>query len=799
MIINYVLIAFRQMLKNKFTSLFNMAGLAAGIATFTLLFFYLHKEQSYDRYHPQSENIYRIVTDYRIGSQHNSMAWTSGAVVGNLQGQVPEVVQAVRLFRYRSPSVLVEKGTTNSFSEENFIWADANVFRVFTFHLVKGNPDQVLMRPNTAVISESVSRKYFGDADPIGKVLTNVTFGADFEITGVIHDMPANSHFKADLICSLNTLPKLWGDQMLTSWGNSFLYSYIKITNNAPVKSVEDKINALAEKNLPPTSEALYHFSLQPLTGIHLNSHLQNEWQPNSDITYIYILTLVAILILIVSAINHMNLWIARSEQRTKEIGIRQAIGSGKGQLAAQFMVENFIHGSLAFLMSIVMVEILLPLISDFLGEDLLLSNAERLRIWLFTGAGVLLLMLLITLYPVQTILRIKPVIAIRGMSIRLRHGVGLWYGLIAFQIIVTTILITGSLLINRQLTFIMDKPVGYDADHLLNITLLTDGSQHNYERFKNEFLQNVHVRSASACSHLIGGMLYQSGYTIYNKSQERETVMWQRIHADHDFCKTYGIKIISGRDFSKAVASDTTNFIINETACRHLGLKDPNEAVGLEIEYDNGLRGKIIGVMKDFHFKTLHASIEPLIIHIIPSRFRMLTLNVDQADLYNTITWIKDKWEMLDPTVPFVYTSLGDFNERNYVFERKFSKLVIFFTLVVFILSATGLIGLNIYVVNLKRKEIGIRKILGAGIPGLLLGLSKRFAIITLVAFAISIPISWYALTLWLSGFAYKVTLSAELFITAGLITFILSMISITLPSLKAAVNNPVSVLNDN
>jgi putative ABC transport system permease protein len=798
MIRKYILITFRQIWKDKTTSFLNLAGLATGISTFLLLFFYLHKERSYDRYHNQSENIYRIALDLRVGAQNNSMAWTSGALAPTLQDQFAAVEQAVRLFRYRSPSVLIEKETNKSFSEDNFIWADSNVFNVFAFGFVKGDPNQALVRPNTVVISESVSRKYFGDADPIGKVITNVTFGADFEVTGVVRDMPANSHFKADLICSLNTLPKLWGDQMLTTWGNNFLYSYIKITSGTDPVSLENKINVLLQKNLPPSNDASYHFFLQPVTDIHLHSNLQNEWQPNSDIRYIYILTFVAILILLVSAINYINLWIARSEHRTKEIGIRQAIGSGKTQLASQFIVENLMHGIFAFLMSIVLVGLFLPVISNSLGEDLHLVRPERFKIWLITGAGIFLLMLLITLYPIQTILRIKPATAIRGTIIKLRRGIGLWYSLIAFQIIVTTMLITGALLINRQLTFIRDTPIGYDADRLLNITLLSHGWQHNYEQFKNTLLQNVHIKSASACSHLVGGMLYQSGYVVY-KDQKQEPVMWQRIHADHDFCKTYGIAIVSGRDFSKAVASDTTNFIINETACRHLGLKNPDEAIGLEIGYDNNLRGKIVGVMKDFHFKTLHSPIEPLIIHIVPDRFRMLTLNVDQADFHNTITWIKTKWDAFDSSVPFVYTLLGDFNERNYIYERKFSKLIIFFTLVVFMLSATGLIGLNIYVLNMKRKEIGIRKILGAGISTLWLNLSKPFALITLTAFALSVPISWYSLTIWLSGFAYKVNLSMELFITAGLVTFILSMVSITFPLLKAAVANPASVLRDN
>lgn len=795
----YIRLAFRHIFRDKVTNFLNIAGLATGITTFTLLFFYLHKERHYDSYHDRAENIYRIVTHYRLGSQHNAMAWTSGALVPHLQERLAEVTNAVRLFRYRSPSVLIEKETSKSFTEENFIWADASVFGVFTFDLVKGDPNTVLTRPNTVVLTESASKKYFGTVDPIGKVLSNVTFGADFEITGIIRDIPLNSHFKADFICSLITLPRLWGEQMMTSWGNSFLYSYVKTATGTGSISLENKINALIENHLPGTSESSYRFVLQPLTDIHLYSHLQNEWQPNSDITYVYILTLVAMLILIVSAINYVNLWIARSEQRTKEIGIRHAIGSSNVQLATQFIVENLVHGMLAFLLSIVMVVVLSPLLGDYLDENLLMSGREGLKIWFMAGAGVFLLVLVVSLYPIQTMLSIKPAIAIRGTILKLRHGIGLWYSLIAFQVVVTTLLITGALLIHRQLAFMNSRPIGYDADRLLNISLLSDESQHDYERLKNELLQNNQIRSASACSHLIGGMLYQSGYEVYLTNQGPETMMWQRIHVDHDFCKTYGIKIVSGRDFSETIASDTTNFIINETACRALGLKDPGEAIGLEIGYDNGLRGKIVGVMRDFHFKTLHSAIEPLIIHIVPGRFRMLTINVDQADFKNTMTWIKTKWDVFDPSSPFVYTVLADFNEENYVFEQKFSRLIIFFTLVVFMLSTIGLVGLNIYIVNLKRKEIGIRKVFGAGISDSLARLSRRFAVITLISFIVSVPISWYSLTIWLSGFAYKVNLSAELFVTAGMITFILSMISIAFPSLKAALSNPISALKDN
>jgi putative ABC transport system permease protein len=291
---------------------------------------------------------------------------------------------------------------------------------------------------------------------------------------------------------------------------------------------------------------------------------------------------------------------------------------------------------------------------------------------------------------------------------------------------------------------------------------------------------------------------LYQSGYVVY-KDNGQEEVVWQRIHVDHDFCKTYGIDIVSGRDFSRASAADTSNFIINETAVHHLGLENSAQAIGLEIGYDNGLRGKIIGVMRDFHFKTLHTPVEPLIIHIVPSRFRMLSLNVEHADFLNTISWIRNKWVAFDPSSPFVYTLLGDFNERNYVFEKKFSKLIIFFTLVVSVLSASGMIGLTIYIVNLKKKEIGIRKVLGAGMQDLLFSLNRRFAIIAAIGFVLSVPISWFALSTWLSGFAYKINLSAGLFIAAGVIMSVLCIISVSIPSLRAAGANPVRALKEN
>lgn len=789
MILNSVLTAVRQLYKNPANSIFNIAGLALGITTFTLLLFYIQKENSYDRHNIAAGQLYRVVNNYRIEKDHNTTAWTAPALVTYLGDGVPGISEAVRMFRYRSPVVMMDRQADKNFTEPNSIWADANVFRVFTFNFLAGNPETALTKPNTMAITESMAKKYFGTTDVTGKILSDRTMNADFEITAVVRDMPETSHVRPDFLCSLSTLPPLWGAEILNSWGNSFLYTYIRINEGSPPETIEATLNEEASKHIPHTEQYSTHFALQPVTDIHLHSNVLNEWQPNSDIRYIYILTAVAALILLVSAINYINLWIARSEQRTKEIGIRQALGGSKLNLGVQFTVESLTHVVVALVIAVTLVALSMPLIQELLGETLLLSQSSQLMTWLYIFLGVIAFMLIVMLYPTRIISRIRPALAIKGRQAGLRGGVNLWEGLIAFQILVTACLITGAMLINKQLSFIREQPLGYDVEHLLNISQLANTTSR--DRLKEELLRNTNVRSASGVSHLLGGTLYQQGYQFTNKGKT-ENVLWQRIHTDHDFCKTYQIPIVAGRDFSREVASDSSNFIINEAAARALGIT-AEEAVGMDVY--NGF-GKVIGVMKDFHFKTLHSGIEPLIIHIVPDRIRMLTVNVSANDVPGTLKDLEETWKKILPDEPFVYTSLSGFNSQNYRFEEKFGKVIVFFTLIVFVLSISGLVSLNIYIANLRRKEIGIRKILGAEISGLLMDLSKRFAAISIIGFVLSVPLSWYALNVWLDGFAYRVNLTAAIFIIGGVITFILSMVSIALPTWKAARENVVKVL---
>jgi putative ABC transport system permease protein len=784
-----ILTALRQLYRNPASNIFNITGLALGITTFTLLLFYIQKESNYDRFHVQPDQLYRVVNNYRIEKDHNTTAWTAPGIATYMQNEVPGITEAVRLFRYRSPVVMVDREADKNFTEANSIWADPNVFRVFNFDFIAGDPSQALARPNTMVITESMARKYFNSTDVIGRVLTDITMNADFEITAVVRDMPEASHVRADFLCSLSTLPPLWGKDILTSWTNGFLYTYIRVDDNTTTAAVEANINEVASKHTPATEQYSSDFSLQAMSDIHLHSNVINEWQPNSDVRYIYILSVVAGLILLVSAINYINLWIARSEQRTKEIGIRQAIGGTKMNLGLQFTIESLTHVVLSLLLSVTLVGLSMPLIKRALGESILLSQSSQTTTWLYVFLGVIIFMLVVMLYPARIISRIRPALAIKGRQAKSRGGVNLWEGLIAFQILVTACLITGTMLINKQLSFIREQPLGYDVEHLLNISQLSNTTFR--DRLKEALLTNSHITSATGVSHLVGGTLYQQRYE-FTVNGRKETVLWQRIHTDHDFLKTYNIPLVAGRDFSKEVASDSSNFIINEAAAAILGLS-AEEAVGIDV-YNN--YGKVIGVMKDFHFKTLHSGIEPLIIHIVPDRVRMLTVNISDVDPLATVRWMEETWKNLQPEEPFVYTTLSGFNSQNYRFEEKFGKVIVFFTLTVFLLSVSGLVSLNVYIANLRRKEIGIRKVLGAETTSLLVNLSKRFAIITVIGFVLSVPLSWYALTTWLEGFAYRVDLTAGMFVAGGVITFVLSMISIALPTWKTARENVVKVL---
>lgn len=794
MLKSYFKIILRLASRNKLTSAFSVLSVAIGIASFMVVAVYVRKELSYDRFHDNPESLYRIITNVSSPEESFSNAQSTPILIPSITRQFPTIIAAIRLFKYRSEVVVVDKSTNTSYIEPNFLWADPEVFRVFTIPLIKGTPAS-LVNPKKVIISESTARKYFGNKDPIGKILNNVTF-TEFEVTGVFKDFPGNSHFKADFICSLITLKDLWGEGTMNNWYNSFLYSYIKIPSPSDAVHVEQQLNLFLNQHIQLPAGNKIALALQPVTEIHLSSHLMNELDVNGNKMYIFILSAVGLLILIVSMINFVNLGIAKSAQRSKEIGVRKVLGSSRKIIFKQVITENLLYGLAAFLVSIGLIQIFLPYINTALGSEFRLTSMDYMSVAI-GFFSVIVVVLITSLYPAIFMAGLKAVEVLKAKPVQLGKGINLWKGLIVFQMSITLFLLTACFVLNTQLNFLQSKPLGYETEHVLNIPLLTDSSQKNYQQFKRRLLQRSFVQSASATSHLIGGPLYQSGYTIFKSAQERSEFAWQRIHADYDYVKTNNLKIVAGRDFSETFLADSLNFIINEAAYKALGFQSPSQAIGLNIDRGQGQMGKIIGVISDFHFKSLQNFIEPLVIHYEPGRFRFLSVNIKNAgNAQNVINFIKSEWNRFEAGAPFIYFFPDEFTEKLYSFEKNLWLLITVFTIIAFILSIAGLVGLSYYVTRLKAKEIGIRKVLGASVQSILQLFSIDFLKMSLLAMTVGFPMAWWAMYNWLQDFAYRINLSWWQFAIAGIIVVVAVFVTISFQSIKAALTNPLKSL---
>ncbi|MCW3118677.1 MAG: FtsX-like permease family protein [Chitinophagaceae bacterium] len=797
MLKNYLRIILRIAAKNKIITAFNILGLAAGITSFILIAIYVKSEFSYDRSNRAPDNIYRIATQFSSQIESFNNAQTTPALIPSIANTFPKITAAARLFRYRSPSVIVDKTSNSNYVEPDFLWADADIFKIFTLQFISGNSATALANPASVVLSESTARKYFGDKSPIGKILNNVTFTTQFQVTGVFKDLPGNTHFKADFICSLNTLKNSWGEPIMHNWNNSFLYSYIRLSSPADAATTEQQLDKHLSEHLHLTQGNKMHVLLQPVTGIHLHSSLMNEISVNGNIMYVYILSLVAILILMVSCINFVNLGIARSEHRSKEIGVRKVLGSSKKSIFSLVIIENVMYGLLAFIIGMLFLVYFLPGIASYTGIRISLTNTNDL-IPVFVGFACTLLIVFITsVYPSVFMAGLKAVEVLKGKTVKLGKGMNLWNGLIIFQMSVTVFLLTACIVLNGQLTFLRSKSLGYKTGHVVNITLLTDNSQKSYEVLKSRLLQNTAIESVSATSHLIGGPLYQSGYAITKPNGATEPYTWQLIHADRDYVKANDLGIIAGRDFSKSFTTDSTNFLVNEAACRAMGLSSPQKAIGLDVDRGNGKRGKIVGVIHDFHFKSLHYLVEPLIIHYEPGTFRFLTVSIkNNASLQPTLDFIKSEWNNYEPSAPFIYTFPDQFTANVYAFEKNLRWMITTFTVIAILLSIGGLIGLNYYITYLKAREIGIRKVLGASAIGIVQLLSSGFIKLSAIAMLIAFPLAWMATHTWLQSFAYRISLSWWIFLVAGIVTIVIVIATVSYQSIKAALVNPIKSL---
>jgi putative ABC transport system permease protein len=800
---SYLTIAIRNLWRNKRFSAINIFGLALGIATCLLIMLFVQHELSYDRYNVKADRIFRVVFRGTMEGGEIKEANVMPPVAQTLKKDYPEVLEATRIRPYGIPRITYG---TKMFKEGEIAFVDSNFFQVFTLPLVRGDAKTALLQPNTVVISRSVAQKYFGDQDPIGKVLEFKDNNAALKVTGVIDKVPANSHFRFDLFASMSTLP----EAREPSWMASNFYTYLVLPAGYDYKKLEARLPRVVEKYIGPQllkamgiTLAQFNqkgnkigFFLQPLTDIHLHSDLTGDMQPYGDIRYVYIFSAVAIFMLLIACINFMNLSTAGASKRAREVGIRKVMGSVRGQLIRQFLLESLLLTALALMLALLLAYLALPLFNDLTGQRLeleLRSNPwviPALTLFgLFTG-------ILAGSYPAFFLSSFNPIAVLKGKFAAGRKSIGLRSGLVVFQFFISISLIVCTSVVYNQLSYIRHKDLGYDKDQVL-VVQETYWLGNNQDVFRQQLLQDPRVVHVTASGYLPAGPSNGNNFMAFPDSHADQFIKTLRYEVDNQYIPTLGMQIIAGRNFSTAFGTDSTGVIVNETAARAFGWGE--KAIGRRITHmdNDGTRYTyhVIGIVKDFHFKSLHELITPLVMTMGTDRGTMI-VKVKTRDIAGLLTAMKKKWTDLKAEAPFSYSFLDERFDAVYRSEQNIGRILGIFAGLTILVACLGLFGLATFTAEQRTKEIGIRKVLGASLTGIVSLLSRDFLKLVFLAFLIAAPVAWFVMNSWLQGFPYRIGISGWLFVWAAFLALFITLITISFQAIRAAVSNPVKAL---
>ncbi len=802
MIRNYFKIAWRKILKNKGIFSINIAGLAIGIASCLIIMLFVVDELSYDRFNEKSNEIVRVVFRADINGEEMKEAVVMAPVASALRDEIPEVIDATRIRKIGTPKILVDN---KSFRDSRFAYVDPNFFEIFTLPFISGNSDNPLAEPYTVVITKTEAKKLFGEKDPIGKGI--VLEGKDelYNVTAVIEEVPQNSHFHFDIFASTEGFLPAQG----TSWVNSDFFTYLLLKEGTDIKTVEDKLPNLVEKYMGPQMKDAIGMTfadfkreneiglfLQPLTDIHLKSDFTSSstLERGGDIRYIYIFSVIAIFMLLIACINFMNLSTAAASKRAKEVGIRKVLGSNKKQLIYQFLAESFIATTIAMAVSLFLFELFLPLFNELSGKELNINFLLQPEIL----ASLVLLVFLISFlaggYPAFFLSSFKPITALRNKFSGYGRSKFLRSGLVVFQFVISAGLIFATLVVNQQLSFIQSRDLGYDKEQMIILrdSYLLDNDQ---EAFKNEILQDPRVENVSTSAFVPAGLTDNDMSGIYLGEEYQRRMFVYNI--DDQYIPTMGMELVEGRNFSEEFGADSTSVIINQSAAEALGFK--NDVIGKTIYRDTN-DGKqllnVIGVIKDFNFKPLHHQVEPLIMLNRP--YGGLIVRAKLQDLSGLVAHLNNLWLGYQANEPFTYAILDDVYNETYLPEQKMGSILNIFAILTIFVACLGLFGLVTYTAEQRFKEIGIRKVLGSSVTGIVTLLSKDFLKLIFVSFIIAFPLGYYLMDQWLRDFAYRITIDWWIYALTGLITMGIAFITISFKSIKAATVNPVESLKN-
>ncbi len=789
---NYFKIAFRNILKNKVYSFINIAGLAIGLAGFILISILIKNELSYENFHKKGDRIYRVVEiQNQEGIGRLNVAVTMGPLSPALKSYFPEIENSTRL--KPAPSVFCKIGS-EGYYEDGLSFAESSVFDIFTIPFIEGDPKTALNAPQSLVISQSTAKKYFKNEDPIGKTLSfHTVFGVfDLTVTGVIKDYPKNSHIFFDMLAPYKLLENSLS--WLKSWNTNSLATYVLLKKGVNVKEVENKLPEFLKSSIPTESQSDLQMYLQPLKVVHLYSDniiYQTYFRNEGSADTVYIFSVIAIFILLIASINFMNLATARSSLRIKEIGMRKVLGSTRKKLIYQFIGEAVFISLIAFILSIFIVEITLPLFKSIF-EDRIINNYTGSLTFLLELIGITLLVgILSGSYPAIFLSRFQPAQSIRGSIPLKAKGSFLRKVLVVFQFSIAVALMVCTGIIYSQMSFIMHKNLGFNKEHVVYLPIRSGDTRAKINLLKTELSKNSNIVSVAASSGLAGASGSEGDVTVAGTNGQKKLMM-RYSYVDPDYIKTMQMKIVKGRNFSPLYPTDmVSSVVINEAAVKKFGWKDP---IGKQFE-SNPLK-TVIGVVKDFNFFSLHSEIGPLIMSIQSDQFYYLLIRIKPQNIPGTIDFIERTWKNIVPGRPFDYSFLEKHFDDIYKNEQQTEQLFGFFSFLAIFIACLGLFGLASYTVEQRTKEIGVRKVLGASVSGVVLLLSKDFLKLVLTATIVAVPVSYYIMSNWLLDFAYRINISPLIYLLVGLTVFAIALITISFQAIKAAISNPIKSL---
>lgn len=799
MIRNYIIVAVRNILKYKFFSAINIAGLTVGVAACLFIFIYVKDELSFDRFHIDADNIYRVGLMGKMAGQEFNVSASSYPVGRAMVEEIPGVTDYTRILP--ASNTVVFSFEERSFSEEKVFYADSNFFSFFSFELLHGDAGRLLTEPNSVVITEELATKYFGSENPLEKLLVIGPDKKSFKVTGVARRPPLNSHFQFNALLSFSTTD----NEVFKGWTGNSLYTYVKLDEKSTPDFVDARLEELVIKHVGPEIEQLgltfeqfkaqggkYSYFVYPLVDTHLYSKLEGDLEPGGDIKYVYIFAAVGLFILVIACINFMNLSTARSAGRAKEVGLRKTLGSFRRQLIGQFYAESFIYSFISIFLASVLTYVLLPSFNMLAGKSLAFSSLWNSEFLYMIAALLVLVGLLAGSYPALYLTSFNPVEVLKG---KLGSGMktkGVRSLLVLVQFSVSIFLIAATLVVFQQLSYMQEKNLGIDKNRIITIKNMRNLGE-SRKPFKDKLDQLTGITASSFTNNLFPGI---TNITAFRTAGSNQDHLLAAYFADWHHQEVMKFNLKAGRYFLRDMASDSSACLINESAVRELGWT-MESAIGSEIlDFlgDQPSKITVIGVIEDFNYESLKTKVRPLVVQLADvSRQLMVRYDGNPSEV---IAKMETLWKEFAPGIPLEYSFLDQDFEALFRAEMRMRDLFTAFSLLAIFIACLGLFALAAFLTEQRTKEIGIRKALGAPLTGLVITLSKEFLILVGISFILAVVPAWYFMGQWLGGFAYRIDLSGWVFALAGLIAFVVASVTIGYQALKAARLNPVTSL---